>query len=77
MLKSFATIKNVKGECKMGNAIHDKEAQLQYLRTRLDMFMHVLDSLEAENADIEDIDRLIGMMDDLQLKCEQFKKDWK
>ncbi|AKO91130.1 MULTISPECIES: SE1561 family protein [Priestia] len=61
----------------MGNAIHDKEAQLQYLRTRLDMFMHVLDSLEAENADIEDIDRLIGMMDDLQLKCEQFKKDWK
>ncbi|KAB2492510.1 SE1561 family protein [Priestia endophytica] len=61
----------------MGNAIHDKEAQLQYLRTRLDMFMHVLDSLEAENADIKDIDRLIGMMDDLQLKCEQFKKDWK
>ncbi|MDN5389910.1 MULTISPECIES: SE1561 family protein [Bacillus] len=61
----------------MGNAVHDKEQQVNYLKNRLDMFMSVIDSLDPESTDLEDIDRLIGMLDDLEAKYERFKKDWK
>ncbi|KKB73571.1 MULTISPECIES: SE1561 family protein [Bacillus] len=61
----------------MGNAVTDKAQQVNYLKNRLDMFMSVIDSLDPESTDIEDIDRLIGMLDDLEAKYERFKKDWK
>ncbi|MED4411472.1 SE1561 family protein [Bacillus licheniformis] len=61
----------------MGNAVHDKEQQVNYLKNRLDMFMSVIDSLDPESTDLEDIDRLISMIDDLEAKYERFKKDWK
>ncbi|XBO86755.1 SE1561 family protein [Bacillus licheniformis] len=58
----------------MGNAVHDKEQQVNYLKNRLDMFMSVIDSLDPESTDLEDIDRLISMLDDLEAKYERFKK---
>ncbi len=58
----------------MGNAVRDKDSQVKYLKERLNMFAEVLDSIEPEHTDLEDIDRLIAMIDDLELKCEQFKK---
>ncbi|KOO41071.1 SE1561 family protein [Priestia koreensis] len=61
----------------MGNSIHDKEKQVDYLKNRLNMFLNVLESMEPEDAGVEDIDRLIEMIDDLEFKYEQFKKDWK
>ncbi|MFD1779045.1 SE1561 family protein [Fredinandcohnia salidurans] len=61
----------------MGNAIHDKDLQITYLKNRLNMFVEVIDSLDPESTDLEDIDRLIGMLDDLEGKYERFKKDWK
>ena len=36
------------------------------------MFLEVLDALDPETAELEDIDRLIQMMDDLEDKMEQF-----
>ncbi|MED1202241.1 SE1561 family protein [Heyndrickxia acidicola] len=57
----------------MGNAVHDKDSQLAYLKERLNMFLDVLDSIDPEETSLEDIDRLIKMMDDLELKLEQFK----
>lgn len=38
------------------------------------MFLEVLDSIDPEDTELEDIDRLIEMIDDLEMKCEQFKK---
>lgn len=58
----------------MGNAVHDKESQVEYLKHRLNMFLEVIDSMDPEQTDLEDIDRLIQMIDDLELKCEQFNK---
>jgi hypothetical protein len=58
----------------MGNATNDQDSQLNYLKQRLNMFVEVLDSLDPEHAELEDIDRLIQMVDDLELKVEQFKK---
>ncbi|MFC4319908.1 SE1561 family protein [Litchfieldia salsa] len=60
----------------MGNAIHDKDSQINYLKNRLNMFIDVIDSLDPENTELEDIDRLIKMLDDLEFKYDQFKNDW-
>lgn len=34
------------------------------------MFVYVLDFMEFENIDLEDIDCLIMMIDDFEVKCE-------
>ncbi|MDM5357011.1 SE1561 family protein [Peribacillus sp. ACCC06369] len=57
----------------MGKSITGKNEQLTYLKERLTMFMEVLDHIEPENTELEDIDRLIDMLDDLEGKVEQFK----
>lgn len=61
----------------MGYAVHDKDSQLSYLKNRLNMFLEVIDSMDPESTDVDDVDRLIQMLDDLELKHNQFKKDWK
>ncbi|MBM7707409.1 SE1561 family protein [Chryseomicrobium aureum] len=58
----------------MGNQVTNQEQQVRYLKDRLNMFLQVLDSIEPESTKVEDIDRLIQMMDDLELKMDQFKK---
>ena len=60
----------------LGNAVSDQNPQLSYLKTRLNMFLEVLEALDPEPAELEDIDRLIQMIDDLEMKYERFKKDW-
>ena len=57
----------------MGKTIYDKGDQVKYLKERLSIFMEVLDSIEPENTELEDIDRLIMMIDELEDKVEQFK----
>ncbi|GGA46106.1 SE1561 family protein [Psychrobacillus lasiicapitis] len=57
----------------MGKQISNPEQQVSYLKDRLQMFLEVLDTIEPESTELEDIDRLIQMMDDLELKMEQFK----
>ncbi|PPA68850.1 SE1561 family protein [Jeotgalibacillus proteolyticus] len=58
----------------MGNAIYDNDSQVLYLKQRLNMFLEVLESVDPEDTDLEDIDRMIQMVDDLELKVQQFKK---
>lgn len=56
----------------MSKPITDKKQQVTYLKERLEMFLEVLDALDPETAELDDIDRLIQMMDDLEDKMEQF-----
>ncbi|MFD3448164.1 SE1561 family protein [Microbacteriaceae bacterium 4G12] len=58
----------------MGNAVNDKDSQLVYLKERLNMFLEVIDTIEPEEVELEDVDRLLNMLDELEQKCEQFKK---
>lgn len=53
--------------------ITDKEQQVTYLKERLEIFLEVLDAIDPETTDLEDIDRLIKMMNDLEEKMEQFQ----
>ncbi|MGX7596506.1 SE1561 family protein [Planococcus plakortidis] len=57
----------------MGKSITDKEQQVTYMKQRLSMFLDVLDAIEPESTELEDIDRLIAMVDDLDNKMQQFK----
>lgn len=36
------------------------------------MFLDVLEAIEPEETELEDIDRLIDMIDDLETKCREF-----
>jgi len=57
----------------VGKSITDKEQQVTYMKQRLNMFLEVLDAIEPETAELEDIDRLIAMVDELDGKMQQFK----
>ncbi|MDQ0271566.1 SE1561 family protein [Cytobacillus purgationiresistens] len=57
----------------MGNPIQNKDNQVVFLKQRLNMFLDVLEAIEPENTELEDIDRLIEMIDDLESKCREFK----
>ncbi|MFS0862570.1 SE1561 family protein [Fredinandcohnia sp. 179-A 10B2 NHS] len=59
----------------MENAVHDKDSQLKYLKDRLNMFLETIDSLDPESTDVDDIDRLISMLDDIEGKYDQFKNE--
>lgn len=56
----------------MGSQIQDKNSQVDFLKQRLNMFIDVLDAIDPEDADLEDIDRLISMLDDMESKCREF-----
>lgn len=56
----------------MGSPIHDKNSQVTFLKQRLNMFLDVLEAIEPEDTELEDIDRLIEMIDDLESKCREF-----
>lgn len=36
------------------------------------MFMDVLDAIEPEHTELEDIDRLINIIDEIESKCREF-----
>ncbi|MBO0960684.1 hypothetical protein J1P26_13345 [Neobacillus sp. MM2021_6] len=56
----------------MGSPIQEKNSQVDFLKQRLNMFIDVLDAIDPEDANLEDIDRLISMLDDMESKCREF-----
>ncbi|WP_017754402.1 SE1561 family protein [Calidifontibacillus oryziterrae] len=60
----------------MSKAIHDKKSQIEWLTNRMNLLLKVLESIEPEEADVEDIDKLLQMVDDIQDKINQFRPDW-
>ena len=56
----------------MGSPIEDKNTQVNFLKQRLNMFIDVLDAIDPEDTDLEDIDRLISMLGDMESKCREF-----
>lgn len=56
----------------MGSPTHDKNSQVDFLKHRLNMFLDVLDAIDPEDTDLEDIDRLLSMLDDMESKCKEF-----
>lgn len=57
----------------MGTPITDKNEQIEFLKKRLEMFLELLDAIEPETTDVNDIDRLLKIIDELELKCREFQ----
>ncbi|HJV16793.1 MAG TPA: SE1561 family protein [Bacillales bacterium] len=57
----------------MGSLINDKNKQVDFLKQRLNMFLDMLDAIDPEDTDLDDIDRMIAMVDELETKCKEFK----
>lgn len=57
----------------MGNPINDKNTQVVFLKQRLDMFSELLDAIDPEEADLDDIDRMIQIVEEMDAKCREFK----
>ncbi|ALC92371.1 hypothetical protein AM500_23320 [Bacillus sp. FJAT-18017] len=56
----------------MGKDITDKDTQVIFLKQRLNMFMDLLDAIEPEETDVDDIDRLLEIIDEIELKVREF-----
>ncbi|MGG5252231.1 SE1561 family protein [Neobacillus sp. SM06] len=57
----------------MGKDIHDKNKQVDFLKQRLNMFLELLDAIDPEAAELEDVDRMISIIDELDSKIREFK----
>ena len=62
----------MKGESDLGSPTHNKNTQVNFLKQRLNMFIDVLDAIDPEVTDLEDIDRLISILDEVESKCREF-----
>jgi hypothetical protein len=62
----------VERSVEMGSLINDKNKQVDFLKQRLNMFLDMLDEMDPEDTDLDDIDRMIGMIDELEAKCKEF-----
>lgn len=69
----YDKVVSLKGESTLGSSITEKNEQVTFLKTRLNMFLDVLDAMDPEEAELEDIDRLIEMIDDIESKVNEFK----
>ncbi|NHM31484.1 SE1561 family protein [Neobacillus terrae] len=56
----------------MGSQLNDKNKQVDFLKQRLNMFLDVLDAIEPEDTELDDIDRLIGIVDEMETKIKEF-----
>nr|WP_251555298.1 SE1561 family protein [Neobacillus muris] len=56
----------------MGSPTKDKNSQVNFLKQRLNMFIDVLEAIDPETTDLDDIDRLISIIDELESKCREF-----
>ncbi|MBU9722892.1 MULTISPECIES: SE1561 family protein [Bacillaceae] len=50
------------------------EDKMSLLHQRMDHLMTVLDSIDPEKAGVDEIDRIIAMLDEIETKCRQLRE---
>lgn len=51
-----------------------KQSKLDVLHERMENLMEIFDSLDPEKTGIEDIDRIIEILDDLERQCIKYRE---
>ncbi|MCD8503068.1 MAG: hypothetical protein LRY71_17205 [Bacillaceae bacterium] len=59
----------------MVNSINTQKEQLSFLYGKMDLLMKMLDTVDPEEAGVEDIDRIIEMLDEIEVKCRTFRTE--
>ncbi|MFA9559760.1 SE1561 family protein [Evansella sp. AB-rgal1] len=54
---------------------HGKEAKITILHERMENMITMLDSIDPEKAGVEDIDLIISMLDEIEEKCQQYRRE--
>ena len=65
----------MKGDLKLSKSIIDQKEQLNFLYGKMELLMTMLDSIEPEEAGVEEIDRIIDMLDEIENKCKKFRNE--
>lgn len=65
-------VNETKGANHLGKDITEKDTQVTFLKQRLNLFMDLLDAIEPEEADVDDIDRLLEIIDEIESKVREF-----
>ncbi|SFK56394.1 hypothetical protein SAMN04487936_11818 [Halobacillus dabanensis] len=60
----------------MGKAAQHPSQQFQYIKNRIQMLHQVVSSMDEEDVDLNDFNRVLEMIEKLQVKMARFKKDW-
>ncbi|WP_428839282.1 SE1561 family protein [Bacillus massilinigeriensis] len=63
----------MKGARHLGSPIKDSNNQVVFLKHRLNAFMDLLDAIDPEEADLDDIDRMIEIVEEMDAKCREFR----
>ncbi|MCO7125800.1 SE1561 family protein [Sporolactobacillus shoreicorticis] len=60
----------------MGRATNSKEDQVIYLKNRFKLLAQVVGALNEETAEHEDLENILAMMENLEVKIRRFRDDW-
>ncbi|MDD9150386.1 MULTISPECIES: SE1561 family protein [unclassified Sporolactobacillus] len=60
----------------MGRAAISKSEQVGYLKKRIKLLSYVINALDDETAGPEDLNHILGMIGDLEIKIRRFRDDW-
>ncbi|MFC7319445.1 SE1561 family protein [Halobacillus campisalis] len=60
----------------MGKAADNKVDQFRYVKNRIQMLNEVVSSMDPDHMDMGDYNRVLEMIEQLQLKMTRFKQDW-
>ncbi|UOR11138.1 SE1561 family protein [Halobacillus amylolyticus] len=60
----------------MGKAAETPSEQFRYVKKRIQMLNQVVEVMDPEQVDQEDFERILDMIEQLQMKMQRFKKDW-
>ncbi|MCQ2010849.1 MAG: SE1561 family protein [Sporolactobacillus sp.] len=60
----------------MGRATNSKADQVIYLKNRFKLLAQVACALNEETAAHEDLENILAMMDNLEVKIRRFRDDW-
>lgn len=60
----------------MGKAAQNPSDQFHYIKNRIQMLNQVVSTMDPESVEMDDFNRVLEMIQQLQLKMERFKKDW-
>ncbi|MCI1858463.1 MAG: hypothetical protein LKI80_09925 [Sporolactobacillus sp.] len=61
----------------MGRATQSKAAQVAYLKDRIQLTAHMVAAFDERSVSVEDLDRLLGLLDDLAIRIRRFRDDWR
>ncbi|WP_096187876.1 SE1561 family protein [Evansella halocellulosilytica] len=59
----------------MNNMQMGKEEKMSLLHQRMEHLVKMLDSIDPEKAGVEDIDRIIEKLDELEKQCQSYRKE--